>query len=163
MTITFAGPAVFVSDMRASRDFYESLLGQRVASDHGTYVVYAGGFFLWQADNARQAMVDKIGSNPGRLGADNFELYFECPDLDSAWARVEAAALGPNRIVHPIEEQPWLQRGFRLRDPDGHLVEVGEPLPALVKRLLGQGMTLEDISTRTTIALEAVRAMAEGE
>ena len=103
------------------------------------------------------------GPATGRLGADNFELYFECPDLDSAWARVEAAALGPNRIVHPIEEQPWLQRGFRLRDPDGHLVEVGEPLPALVKRLLGQGMTLEDISTRTTIALEAVRAMAEGE
>jgi uncharacterized glyoxalase superfamily protein PhnB len=31
-------------------------------------------------------------------------------------------------LIHPIVEQAWGQRVFRFYDPDGHAVEVGEPL-----------------------------------
>ena len=38
-----------------------------------------------------------------------------------------ARLAGLARIVHPIRTEPWGQRVFRLLDPDGHIVEVGEP------------------------------------
>lgn len=30
-------------------------------------------------------------------------------------------------LIHPIERQAWGQKVFRFYDPDGHIVEVGEP------------------------------------
>ena len=33
-------------------------------------------------------------------------------------------------LIHPIVEQAWGQRVFRFHDPDGHAVEIGEPIAA---------------------------------
>ena len=52
-------------------------------------------------------------------------------------------------FVHPIMEQPWGQQVVRFYDPDGHIVEIGEPLSALVKRLKTSGMNEQQISERT--------------
>ena len=62
--------------------------------------------------------------------------------------------------VHPIREQPWGQRVFRVFDPDRHLVDIGEPMPVVVRRFIAQGQTVEQIAARTFMPVELVRTMA---
>jgi len=158
MTITFEGPAIMVADMQAARAFYEDLLGQEVLADFGANVPFKSGFSLWEAGHALNVIYKDGRRPPAPLGQDNVEFYFESPDLDAAWAKVSADW---EDVIHPIEEAPWGQRCFRVHDPDGHIVEVGEPLSALIKRLHGQGMTAEAISERTTVPLPMVEAMLQ--
>lgn len=158
MKITFEGPAILVSDIACSREFYETVLGQEVLADHGPHVAFKSGFSLWQAEHAVPIMTQGAASFSGKLAHDNFELYFECADIDDAFAHATAAGA---EAVHPVIEQPWLQKGFRIKDPDGHIVEIGEPLPALVKRLVEGGMSPKQVHERTSIPLEAVQAMAQ--
>jgi catechol 2,3-dioxygenase-like lactoylglutathione lyase family enzyme len=157
MTIRFEGPAVLVADIDASRAFYADILAQEVLADHGPHVAFAGGFSIWQADHAITIIHPGTAKPPARLGHDNFELYFESHDLDGDFQRVAAHW---EALIHPIEEAPWGQRAFRLHDPDGHVVEVGEPLTVLVRRLMDQGLTATQISERTSIPADAVAAMA---
>ena len=51
---------------------------------------------------------------------------------------------------------------FRIYDPDEHIVEIGEPIPVFVSRFLAQGMSLEEVATRTSVPKEAVEKIAEG-
>jgi len=157
MTISFEGPAAMVADIDVSRAFYEDVLGQEVLADHGPHVAFKGGFSIWQADHAIEVVYAGKKTRPTKLGQNNFELYFESPELDESWAKVEA---GWKDIIHPIHVAPWGQRGFRLHDPDGHIVEVGEPLPVLIKRLLNEGLTPEEVTERTSIPVEFVNMIA---
>ncbi|MBU1248836.1 MAG: glyoxalase/bleomycin resistance/dioxygenase family protein [Proteobacteria bacterium] len=159
MKITFEGPAVLVSDINRSRLFYEQVLGQEVLADHGPHVAFKNGFSIWFADHAVPIVSQGAKMHSGSLAHDNFELYFECAEIDEAWAKTQEAGAEP---IHGIIVQPWLQKGFRISDPDGHIVEVGEPLPALVKRLMAQGMSADEVHEKTSIPKDAVLAMAQG-
>ncbi len=156
MPITFEGPAIMVSDIARSRAFYEGLLNQEVLADFGENVPFKSGFSIWQVDHATGVIFSGSKSRPTKLEQNNFELYFESAELDEAWAKIDA---NWDDIIHPIHTAPWGQRGFRLRDPDGHIVEIGEPLPVLVNRLLGEGLTPEEVSKRTSVPIEMVKAM----
>lgn len=156
MTITFEGPAIFVADIRASRTFYEDLLDQEVLADFGANVPFKSGFSLWQADAAVGVIYSDTQKARDSQGQDNFEMYFEASDLDTAWTRVKKAGV---RIIQPVREAPWGQRGFRLYDPDGHIVEIGEPLAVMVRRFTDDGMTPEQIAERSSMPLEMVRGM----
>lgn len=154
MAVKFQSTVLFVRDMGAARGFYEGLLEQQVLMDHGPNVGFVGGFALWQADHAEQIVYGRQLEREGKLGTHNCEIYFESEDLDAAWQRLADAGV---EVVHPMREQPWCQRVFRVYDPDGHIVELGEPMYVVVARLRAQGMTPEAISTRTSMPLEIVR------
>jgi len=160
MTITFEGPAVMVADIDAARDFYENILVQKVLADHGPHVAFQGGFFIWQADHAVDVIYKGKQTRPAMLGHDNFELYFESADLDKTWMDVKA---NWDKIITPIEEAPWGQRGFRVHDTDGHIVEVSEPLHMMVKRFAAKGMPAKAITKRTSMPVEFVKAILAGE
>ncbi len=145
---------LFVQDIGAARQFYEDLLGQRVLMDHGPNVGFEGGFALWQADRACQTVFGRRREHPEPLGHANFELYFEADDLEAVWSRLSEAQVA---VVHPLREQPWGQRVFRVSDPDGHLVEVGEPMPTVVTRFAAEGLSIEAIAERTSMPVEMVR------
>ena len=159
MGVEFRSAVIFVREIRRSRGFYEGLLGQEVETDHGEYVEYKGGFGIWEMDHAQQMIFERQAEGSSPLGRDNCELYFESPDLDCVWKRLSEAGV---ETVQPPCEHPWAQRVARLRDPDGHIVEIGEPMSAAVARLLGQGMTVEDTSVRTSMPTEFVQGVAEG-
>lgn len=160
MTIKFQSSVIFVKDVEASRRFYEELLGQEVLMDHGPNVGFVGGFAIWQADHADQMIFRRPSSERGQLGRGNCELYFEADDLDAVWARLSEAGV---QVVHPLREQPWGQRVFHLYDPDGHIVEFGEPMPVVIQRFLAQGMSAEEVAQRTSMSPEIVQQIAEGE
>lgn len=152
MSITFEGPAVFVADMDRARRFYEQILGQKVEADHGPHVAFKG-FSLWQADHAVQTIYGPTHKSTAPLDTKNFELYFESDDIRAEWERVKNSC---NTVLNELEAAPWLQLGFRVLDPDGHVVEVGEPLPLLIKRLHAEGMSAKEINTGTSIPVEFV-------
>jgi catechol 2,3-dioxygenase-like lactoylglutathione lyase family enzyme len=156
MKAQFQSSVIFVQDILASRQFYEGLLGQKVLMDHGPNVGYVGGFALWQAEHAHQIIFGRP-YKARRLGHDNCELYFETDQLDAMWTRLSEAGV---QIVHPLVEQPWGQRVFRVYDPDGHIVELGEPMPAVIQRFLSQGMSVEQIAQRTSMPPEIVQQIA---
>lgn len=55
----------------------------------------------------------------GAIRGPGVVVYFECDDLDAAYARI--VALGVS-FETPPTDQPWLWREAYLRDPDGNLL-----------------------------------------
>jgi predicted enzyme related to lactoylglutathione lyase len=156
MSITHHGTAIFVKNIAASRQFYEELLQQPVQMDNGPHVSF-DTFSIWHLDHANKSIFGKRPAGAGQLGANNLELCFETDELDQVCNR---ASEGGAEIIHPVVEQPWGQQVFRMYDPDGHIVSVAEPLTVLVRRLLEQGLSIEEVAKRTTIPLELVKRMA---
>lgn len=156
MTIKFCSSVLFVKDIAASRHFYEDLLGQQVDMDLGVNVGYVGGFAIWEIESAFSMIYHHAPEARERLGGDNLELYFETEALDAVQQRLSETGV---KLVHEIYEQPWGQRALRVYDPDGHIVELGEPMPFVMKRMLDQGMDKEEISARTFMPLPVVEHM----
>ncbi|HMB21901.1 MAG: VOC family protein, partial [Chloroflexota bacterium] len=57
-------------------------------------------------------------------GRHNVLIYFETDTLEDTFERLKEKV----RLINPIERQAWGQNVFRFYDPDGHVVEIGEPL-----------------------------------
>lgn len=51
------------------------------------------------------------------------------------------------------------QRGLRIYDPDFHIIEVSEPLDAVVKRFYDQGMSFEEISKKTMLSVKIAQRL----
>ncbi len=161
--ITFEGPAVLVRDMKASRKFYEVLLGQEVRFEVGDeYVQFATGFSLWAESGARQTIygTDAVSASdrPRLAGQEEFELYFETDELEAVWTSLSSAG---GEVVHEIRTHPWGQRCFRVRDPEGILVEIGEPMSVVALRFLGQGLSIAETAKRTLLPESMVLAIIE--
>jgi len=117
---------VFVSDVERSTAFYRDVLGQQVSQDHGTVVMFEHGFEIHDGVNLLEKTYKKPGGFAnGPQGKDNLDIYFEADDLEEAYRMVSESGV---RMIHPIEIQPWGQRVFRFHDPDGHIVEIGDPM-----------------------------------
>ncbi|NLD58965.1 MAG: glyoxalase/bleomycin resistance/dioxygenase family protein [Clostridiales bacterium] len=142
----FDSPMIVVSDIERSRRFYAEVLGEEVLHDLGNYVVFKGGFSMM----GREAWRKLAGAEHG------FELYFEEEDVESF-----ARALGDAPLLTPLSEAPWGQRTVRLLDPDGHAVEVGEPMEAVVRRLVASGMAPEEAARKSLMPIEFVRRCIE--
>ena len=157
MPIRFHSPCVFVSDLARARAFYEEALGQEPSLVLDGYVVYAG-FCLWRTDTAKKHVFDDPAPTvDGPMGRDNLELYFETEHLEDAWDRVMPRA----ETIHPMKRQPLGQRCFRVRDPEGHIIELAEPMEVVIRRLREDGKTTEEIITATMMDPAFVRAVLE--
>lgn len=147
--------AVFVKDIKKSREFYSGVLRLEEHMDSGVHLSYNCGLSLWQEDSA----LETIHGGKSQPGSGNrFELCFESEDLEGDFARVNDSGA---EVISPVAEQPWGQRVFRVYDPEGHIVEVAEPLTMTVKRFIAAGLSAQEISAKTTIPSEIVEQMAK--
>lgn len=151
MNTHYQSAVLFTRDIAASRHFYQDLLGQEVGQDLGTNLGFKSGFALWELKSAQVNIGDALKPNSG-------ELYFETDNPKALLARLQKAGV---EVLHPLREQPWGQRIFRVFDPSGHIVEFGEPMTAVVERLVHKGLPLKQIAQRTLMPLEVVKQMAE--
>lgn len=149
----FICPLIVVNNMEVSRNFYEKVINQKVEYDFGENVSFKGGFAI----HLRSHFSDLIGINKNDIiqKSNNSELYFEEEDMDSFLQRLKA--MDSIEYVHELKEQPWGQRVIRFYDPDMHIIEVGEPMESVVKRLLREGSSVEETSKRTLMPEEFVR------
>ena len=158
MPIDYRSVCLFVADMDRARGFYEDVLGQTPVHVLAGYVAYPH-FCLWATETARRIVFDEEPAAPhGPMGRDNLELYFEDAAIEDAFEHVMVRA----EIIHPLKSAPWGQRAFRLRDPDGHIIEVAEPMDAVILRLHERGLGVADIAAASMMPEEFVRAVLGG-
>lgn len=172
MKPAYKAALVTVADIKASRAFYEGLLGQEVEADFGENVAFEGGFaihdrahfagLLAQAPEAPAAprrTVPAAGGDAGTAVRGWGELYFEHDDVEGAEARLRAAGTA---FVHGAREQPWAQKVLRCLDPDGHVVEIGESLGATARRLAAGGLDAAGAAARMGVPEAYARELLEG-
>jgi catechol 2,3-dioxygenase-like lactoylglutathione lyase family enzyme len=123
--LRFVNPIAFVRDIAVSRAFYRDVLGLKVADDDGTIVVFEEHFAIHDGPKLAATVWGDARTDGAAYGRRNVLYYFEDDDIDACFARIKDHV----DLIHPIVKQAWGQRVFRFHDPDGHAVEVGEPLP----------------------------------
>ena len=113
---------IAVRDMERSLRFYKDLFQQEVTLDLGWNKTLACGLAL-------QEHFDEIAGFPAdtmMFHSNTMELYFETEDFDGFIALLDQY---PDvERLHEAKTFPWLQRGIRIFDPDGHLIEVSESM-----------------------------------
>ena len=122
----FVNPIAFVRDIAVSRAFYRDVLGLTIAEDHGTIVIFEEHFAIHDGAALAATVWGDAEPDTATYGRRNVLYYFEDDDIDACFARIEDRV----DLIHPIVKQAWGQRVFRFHDPDGHAIEVGEPMPA---------------------------------
>lgn len=146
----YTGICIMVEDMEVAKRFYTEALSQHIVMDMGQNVTFEGGFSLQSEYQRLMGIPQKDVTHR----SNSFELYFEEDDLDQVISRLKAH--GNVEFQHEKRETPWGQYNILFYDPDGHLIEVGETMTALVKRFVKQGLSIEQVSQRTGLPLEAV-------
>lgn len=126
MDLKFINPIVFVKDIRVSKAFYAETLGLSVIEDHGSFVLFENHLGIHQARELAITIWDVIApSDTNRpQGRQNLLLYFETTALEKTFAHLKDQV----ELIHSIQQQAWGQKVFRFYDPDGHVIEIGEPL-----------------------------------
>ena len=152
--LKFDGPLIVVNDMTRSRYFYEQLLGQKVKFDFGPNVPFEG--FSIHLKSHFQALLGEEAQFPVTQKAHWGELYFESDDLEPIYRRLNEAKI---EFIHSIREQPWGQRVMRFYDPDGHVIEVGETMQAVVWRFYEQGLPIDMISEKSGMPREFIEGV----
>ena len=143
----YTGTVIAVKDIRAARRFYEELFGLEVYQDYGRNITFTCGISLQQDFGwLVQLPADQIGKKPN-----NVELCFEEEAFDAFLEKLK----GYPRLefVTGVIEHSWGQRVIRFYDPDGHMIEVGEAMPMVIRRFLSAGLTMEEISVRMDVSV----------
>ena len=148
--LKFKCPLLAVTDLEKSIRFYEEVIGERVAMNFGENVQFEGGFALQEMKTWKSM----IHNAKVRRNGNASELYFEEDDLDDFidYLRGFSEIL----YVHGVETMPWGQRIVRFYDPDFHIIEVGEAMDSVIKKMLKSGMTVEQVSEKSQYPIEYV-------
>jgi catechol 2,3-dioxygenase-like lactoylglutathione lyase family enzyme len=147
------GPLIAVSDLEASKKFYEEVLGQKIVLDLGWNVAFIGGFAI-QLNFAELLSIDK---DTVIKQSHNFELYFEEDDFDAFLKHLEK--FRNIEYVHQPKKYDWQQRVVRIYDPDKHIIEIGESMTMIAKRYLKQGFSVEETAKIIQHPVEFVKSI----
>lgn len=128
--------------------------------DSSRYVTFKGGFAIWEEEYAWSIVYGEKNSQDSVEQSVNAEIAFEIEDIKTLWIKLIEYGV---EVVHPIREQPWGQQVCRIYDPDGHLIEFGEPMWVVVRRFAEEGMTAEEVAQRTSMPLPIVQQILEVE
>jgi len=116
-----------VVDLDRAVRFYADALGLPLDHRSGPYAQFATGATR-VALYEREAMAATLGVDalrPPAPDAPGFELGFKVDDVDAAYEELVAAGAEP---ATPPRDRPWGQRTAYVRDPDGHLIELAQPI-----------------------------------
>jgi catechol 2,3-dioxygenase-like lactoylglutathione lyase family enzyme len=152
--MTYHSTVIFVSDIERSKAFYTRHLGFSIAHDYGKNVILQPQLTIWEILPGH--IIEKELETGGI--SNRFELYFEISAIESKFSELEKAGVC---FLHLLREEPWGQRTFRFFDPDGHLIEVGEPVEDFVVNLCKRGMTGMQISIKTGIPVPEVLSLLD--
>jgi catechol 2,3-dioxygenase-like lactoylglutathione lyase family enzyme len=138
---------IAVEDIAESKKFYEMILNQKVKYDFGQNIQFEGGFTIHLRSHFKSLLGSELSDD--ETGSRNIELYFEDNDLTSIEKRLEKYEV---RFIHRIQEQSWRQKVIRIYDPDGYIIEIGEPMEAVVLRLHNEGLDTGAICEATGLS-----------
>ncbi len=147
---------LIVNDLEKSKNFYKQVLGLKVLLDfHGSVTLTSGIILhskeIWK-DTIHKSDSDIIFINHAVI------LSFETEDIDEFMLLLDQYHI---TLLHPLKEGSWGQRVVRFYDPDGHVIEVSECMRKLIKRLLSQGLSYEELAHRLRVPLDYIKQIIE--
>ena len=143
-----------VKEIERSKAFYRDLFGLEVIADFGGNVVLTEGLVL-QEEGIWKDFIQKEILHKGH----NAELYFEENNMDAFLEKLHSWQ-EPIDYINPMMEHSWGQRVVRIYDPDGHMIEVGESMEYVAKRLLADGWSVEETAAKTQMAVPDIEIFA---
>jgi len=152
MEIKYHSTVIMTDNFEQMISFYQEILQQKVEFDFGNCVGFKNGFSLWKLKE-EYLIAKKLGRTFDKSGNKNLEICFETDDFDIVVENLNKYQL---RYLHKETEELWGQKTIRFYDPENNLVEIGETIPCFVKRFYNQGMTIEEVSKRTSVSSEVV-------
>ncbi|MEM9133430.1 MAG: VOC family protein [Actinomycetota bacterium] len=118
----FENPLVLVADVSAATDFYTNTLQLSVRERHDDFVLFDHGFAIHHGPSLLEsAGIDGPATNQP-WGRNNVVLYFQTAEPGALFEEIR----GRCAIVHPPRKERWGETLFRIRDVDGHLIEIGD-------------------------------------
>ena len=141
---------IVVEDIKASKQFYEELFGLKVILDFGENIMLSGGLCLQSADSWSDATGTAIS-----YGGNDAALYFEENDLKSFIGKLDKYGV---IYVNPLMTRSQEQQVLRIYDPDNHIIEIAESMEAVCRRLLAQGLSIEEAASRSKLPLRFVES-----
>ena len=148
----FMGPIILVENLERSRHFYEKTLKQKVIYDFGVNVSFEGGLAIHLRTHFEETSKMK-GSHKIIYGANNVDLNFETEELEDIYNELKELKV---EFIHEIQEAPWGQRSMTFYDPDKHIVSIGEAMEGVVNRLYRQGLSVDEVVSKTAMPKEFV-------
>lgn len=146
----FCTTLLAVTDMERSLRFYRELFGQEVAVDLGWNKTLTCGLTLQEHFEE----IAEFAADTMRFRPNTMELYFETENFDEFLALLEKHP--EVERLHEPKTFPWLQRGIRIFDPNGHLIEISESMYSVARGLFAEGKSVEDAAKLTQHPLEVV-------
>ena len=120
---------LFVDDYTRMLRFYSETMGFRVRQeappDDPGYAEFESGPAVVSIYK-RGLMESALGGEMKGSGGDPALMVFEVAGVDDEFRRL--AGLGVETVTEPHEEAAWVLRVAHLRDPEGNLIEINEPL-----------------------------------
>lgn len=110
-----ARPTLEVRDVARSVAFYDRVFGWRVLTTTGDPPAFA----LLGTDRPLLAVSQERDPAVAAVAA----CFVEVMGVEALAARCEASGV---EVVAPLTDHPWGMRDFVVRDPDGHLLALGE-------------------------------------
>lgn len=147
--VKFVCPLIVVTDINRSKIFYTELLEQTIKFDFGKNVVFNGDFAIHDLNHFKELIENREVIKQ----SNNFELYFENDNVDSIAMRLKNDKV---EFIHELKTQPWQQRVIRFYDPDMHIIEIGESMENVCRRLYTNSIDCKKIAELTSLPLEFV-------
>jgi uncharacterized glyoxalase superfamily protein PhnB len=119
---TGLAPVLLAPDVKEALDYYRDVLGFDVepyAGDPDTY-----GYAARDGTNIHIAHADHCRPNSD-LVVDLFDVYIWVEDVEAVHA--ELVERGAN-IIHAPIDRPWGMREIRVREVNGYILGMGQPL-----------------------------------
>lgn len=150
----YRGPMLVVKDMERSKAFYRKILEVDIVSDFGENVTFNGGLSL----QTEESWIRFTGCDKEVFNYQNntVEFYFEAKDFDGFIERTKGEEL---EFLRDVATMPWGQQVACFYDPDKHVIQVGEDLTVMVKRLAADGLTVDELGEKTFLGKEIVENM----
>lgn len=146
---------IVVNDIEKSKTFYKDLFGLEVIADFDGNAVLTEGLVLQE----RNIWEQFVGQETV-YGGNDAELYFEENNIDGFLQKLEESKYDIEYLNKEIE-QDWGQRIIRMCDPDKHIIEIGESMEYVVRRLLKSGMDVEQAAEKTQLPYSLVEKIAD--
>lgn len=153
MKITLSSTVLITKDFDKMRSFYQNILHQDIEVDFGNCIGFKNGLSLWKLKEEYPIAL-KLGHTFHSSGNKNLEICFETDDFALV---VETLKKQQITYLHEVAEEVWGQQTIRFYDPENNLIEIGETIPCFVKRFYNQGMSIEDVSKKTSVPIEIVK------
>lgn len=153
--IKYHSVVLISSDLQKSKRFYQDLFGLEAELEIEGLITFKEGISLWLQSIASELMYKGADISPPQEKP-GVEIYFETDDIDGFFEMINAKSV---RLLHQVQSSPWQQRTVRFFDPDGHLIEVGESMEEVIRRIAGEGHTPEEVAALTFMPVDIIKAI----